>query len=423
MQDKDKKRDIIWNALGSLLYALSSMVLAFWVTRNGGMDEGGIFGFGFSTLGQQAFIIAYFGIRPLQITDTAGRYSFGAYRRIRSYTSLAALLFAVVYISALLISGSYGIYKSCVLFLLAAYKTADGYADVYESELQRAGRLYVGGRGLFFRSLASMAVFMLFMAFTKDLVIASAAGVIVQLLGCNIFDIAPFYRSVPPDQRKEDIGEGGIASLFKDSLPLFLSAFLDFYIFSSSKYAIDWFGTDSASGIFNILFMPTSFIYLASNFIIRPFMTELAAAFELRDSKSFMSMSKRLMAAVAVLMLTALLGVIVLGGPVLGILELMLGQGGSGILTERLGIFFLIILGGGIYAVNNLFYYMLVIMKRQRAIFIIYLLGAASAFFISSRMVATFGLAGAAWAYVMLMLIMLGCFMLVMLRALSSAFR
>ena len=39
------------------------------------------------------------------------------------------------------------------------------------------------------------------------------------------------------------------------SLPLFLSTFLDFYIFSSAKYAIDWFMNDGASGIFNILFI------------------------------------------------------------------------------------------------------------------------------------------------------------------------
>ena len=35
------KKDIIWNTLGSLIYALSSMVLAFIALRFAGPDDGG----------------------------------------------------------------------------------------------------------------------------------------------------------------------------------------------------------------------------------------------------------------------------------------------------------------------------------------------------------------------------------------------
>ena len=67
--DHKERQNVIWNTVGSGVYALASMVLAFIVMRMAGEDEGGIFGFGFSTYGQQMFIIAYFGIRPFQITD------------------------------------------------------------------------------------------------------------------------------------------------------------------------------------------------------------------------------------------------------------------------------------------------------------------------------------------------------------------
>ena len=50
--ENNQKKDFLWNAVGSLLYALASIVLAFAVIRIAGDDEGGIFGFGFSTLGQ-----------------------------------------------------------------------------------------------------------------------------------------------------------------------------------------------------------------------------------------------------------------------------------------------------------------------------------------------------------------------------------
>ena len=74
-----EKENMIWNMTGSFFYAFASMVLSFLVLRIAGEEQGGIFSFGFSTLGQQMFIVAYFGIRPFQITDGTGEYSFGDY--------------------------------------------------------------------------------------------------------------------------------------------------------------------------------------------------------------------------------------------------------------------------------------------------------------------------------------------------------
>ena len=67
------------------------MVLAFLVMRIAGEEEGGVFAFGYSTLGQQMFIVAYFGLRPFQITDGAREYRFGDYLRHRYLTCGLAL--------------------------------------------------------------------------------------------------------------------------------------------------------------------------------------------------------------------------------------------------------------------------------------------------------------------------------------------
>ena len=87
-----QKADVIWNILGSGVYAAASMVLAFVVMRLAGEDDGGIFSLGFSALGQQLFIVAYFGIRPFQITDGKKEYSFGDYLNLRFVTVGLAIL-------------------------------------------------------------------------------------------------------------------------------------------------------------------------------------------------------------------------------------------------------------------------------------------------------------------------------------------
>lgn len=82
--DHINRANVVWNIAGSFVYAFASMVLSFLVIRLAGEEQGGIFSFGFSTLGQQLFLVAYFGIRPFHITDGAGEYTFGDYREHRN---------------------------------------------------------------------------------------------------------------------------------------------------------------------------------------------------------------------------------------------------------------------------------------------------------------------------------------------------
>ena len=77
--DNVARANVVWNIAGSFVYAFASMVLSFLVIRMAGEEKGGIFSFGYSTLGQQLFLVAYFGIRPFQITDGKGEYSFKEY--------------------------------------------------------------------------------------------------------------------------------------------------------------------------------------------------------------------------------------------------------------------------------------------------------------------------------------------------------
>ena len=149
------RANVVWNIAGSFVYAFASMVLSFLVIRLAGEEKGGIFSFGFSTLGQQLFLVAYFGIRPFHITDGAGEYTFGDYREHRIVTCLIALAFGAVFMmirhgAYLRGIGDYNGEKCTILLLLIVYKVIDGYADVYESEFQRQGSLYLTGKSNFF---------------------------------------------------------------------------------------------------------------------------------------------------------------------------------------------------------------------------------------------------------------------------------
>ena len=335
--DKEKQ-NILWNMAGSFCYAFASMVLSFLVMRLAGEDDGGIFAFGYSTFGQQMFILAYFGIRPFQITDGDQEYRFGDYLHHRYLTCAAALAVGLVY----LLASGYTARKAAVIFLLVCYKVADGFADVYESEFQRNGNLHLTGKSNTFRTLLSVGTFLGALLAGGDLLGACGAAVAAQIGGIFLFDVVVLRRLEGVDYTWD---KGRMGALTGGTFLLFVSVFLDFYIFSAAKYSIDAHLNDAASGYFNIIFMPTSVINLAAGFVIRPVLTALT---DMWNGRRFDAFAKKLLGISRIIGALSILAVALtagLGRPVLWVLEQILGSGYEGKLTQNHIPFILIVMG------------------------------------------------------------------------------
>ncbi len=410
-----EKRNMLWNMIGSFLYALASMVLTIAVVQIAGEDEGGIFAFGYSTFGQHMFMVAYFGMRPFQITDTGRRYTFGEYVRLRKITCLAAVLFGFCYVF-LFRKDAYSAHKALAVFLLVLDKVIDGYADTYEAEFQRDGRLYLTGKSNAFRTILSVGTFLAVLSASGRLLPAAAAAVCAQLLGLFLFCLS-VIRLVPRTRDSAaqaafvpaadwEVHPGKCFSLFQENIVLFLSVILDFYIFSAAKYAIDSHMADKYQAVFAAIFMPTSVINLVAGFVIRPYITRLSLEWEKTQKQAFGRTVMRLAAVIAGLTLLALGGAALLGIPVLLIL-----YGNLAYMLKDLRLpLLLIILGGAFNAYINLFYYTLVIMDKKQLIFAGYAGAALLAMLISPAAVKSAGVAGGAFSYMILMAVLAVCF-------------
>lgn len=389
--------------IGSLVYAGSSMILTALVNHLIGTEQGGIFGFAFSTFGQQMFLVAYFGMRPLQSTDTSQSYTFSEYRLARFATCSMAVIFGICYIifNTLSPSAGYTSQKALVVFLMVLYKVLDGFADVYESEFQRNGRLYLTGQAMAFRTLLSVFCFLGTLAVTRELVFSCVVAVLSQGAGILLFD-KRMAESVPGMVFTRTPGRQW--KLLQDSFLLFLSVFLDGLIFAMAKYAVDARMTSTDNAVFVAIFMPTSVINLAANFVIRPFLTRMSYQWEERNFVELRTGLKKLSGIIFLLTVIAMAGAWAIGVPVLGaISNVELKPYKSGLLF--------IVLGGGFFAVMNLFYYVLVIMKKQKGIFFGYVPVCILSFFLSFWLVGVGGINGAAFSYMLEMLILMLCFM------------
>lgn len=395
-----EKRNMSWNMLGSFLYAFASMALTMAVIQIVGGEQGGIFTFAFTAFGQQMFTVAYFGIRPFQITDVENRYRFGDYLRLRYVTSAAALAIGIGFV---LMNGGYTAEKAWVVFLMVCYKVIDGFADTYEAEFQRSGRLYLTGKSNTFRTLLSVGSFITALLATKNLVFAGAVAVTAQVAGVLLFDVAVIGAL---DNIDWDWDKKACADLAKSCVLLFFSVFLDFYIFSAAKYAIDGNLDSVAQAVYGAIFMPTSVINLVAGFVIRPFLTKLSLYWELRDLRKFGGIIGRIFLVILGLTVLATGGAALLGIPVISLLYPNLR---AALASCRLPLV-MIILGGGFNAWMNLFYYTLVIMKRQRRIFAGYVVVCLTAVVISPVFVRRGGILGGAASYLLLMVLLAGCF-------------
>ena len=382
------KKNVFWNMVGSLLFALASIVLFAAATRATGEYYGGIFSIAFTT-GQQLLTIGYYEVRPFQVTDVSGQYSFPEYLSARAVTSAAMAVAGIVYV---LVTGP-DFVKGTVILLMCLYKMVDGIADVFEGEFHRRGRLDIAGKSMAFRTAFSGGVFILTVILSRDIVIASAAAVAAAVFAFAVFDLVLIGEFEPLQFSR---AWNRVLSLLKDCFFLFVGSFLYLYICNASKYAIDAHMTAEAVTYYTDIYLPTSTINLLSGFIFKPLLTVMGISYEMGEWKRFRSIVGRLLIGIVGLTAVCCLGAFLLGVPVLFFIF------GQDLAPYRMALVILI-LGGGFNAAAMLLYYALTTMRRQRQILFCYGAAFLAALAVPSILVKQFGINGGALGYTLVM--------------------
>lgn len=386
--NKDRS-GFVWNIIGSTIYAAANMLFGTTAMRILGADLGGLFFFAFSTIGQHIFIVAYFGMRPLQITDMDFGHSFGDYKKFRYITCAAAFLCAVIF--AVIYAGL--TLKTTTIIIMAIYKILDAIADVYECEYQREGRLDLTGKSLTIRTLFVAVCFVVAMLLTGDLVISCVTMVVALTIAILVYCVSQMKRFATVDYT---IHRGTTKDLFEDGRWLFLTAFFDLYVLAASKYAIDYTCSAEVSGYYSTIFAPTNVVFMMANFIIRPVLTDLSALYEKGDWDAMKKIAIKIGTMIAGLTIFGMVFSWLLGVQCLTIL--VGAETGAALMNYRLALV-IIIAGGGMYALLSLFYYILIVLKKQKQICIIYAIAVVPTFIICKLFVDWWSLTGGAIAY------------------------
>lgn len=390
----------LWNITASIANAgLSVLILAI-ATRMLNNNDTDIFSIAWS-ISQLMATVGTYQIRTYQATDVEENFKFSQYVIFRIITVGIMMIASVVYIGV----KRYDAYKGMIVLILCLFRAVDAIADVYEGWFQQKERLDLAGKACTYRVLFALVGFGISLIITRNMLIACIILVISYIVCFVLYDIR--YCRVVPELKENRINGKNVRWIIKlalEGFPLFFNAFLMMSISNAPKMALDTAIANNQiqvgiQTVFNILFMPASFLTLAY-IVFRPLLTKMAIYWNNNKIQKFLKIVFLIVGCLLGTAVVLLVGCAILGIPVLSILY--------AIDLKDYKMELLIIVAGGCFCTfSYVFDNALVVIRRQYMLVLSYIISWIYIKLTVTMYVDKYGMLGAAIAYATCMLVFL----------------
>lgn len=399
-KESNAKDNYLWYALGSIFFALSSLVMTIAVSRTVGEQIGGMFSIGLS-LSQIFMTVVGYEVRIYQVTDVKKEFSFEQYFTFRVLMCVLGVVAAVGYP----LINNYSPLKLKIVFLMCVYKIIEAFADVFEGEFQKENRIDIVGKSMLFRTVFSVIGLIVSLAISRNVVLSLVIMIVVEILCVILLNLMPVtvFSKV-----RFIVDMKSIIKLLMICGPLALSSFVNTYILNCSKLAIDNTMSDEYQLYYSAVFMPNMVINLFSGIIFKPMQVSMAVSYDRKQYKEFSNVIFKMIGIISAFTLLCVMGAYLLGIPVL---SFMYGVE----LKPYKNVLLLLLVAGGINAINVILYYVLTIIRKQNLIAIIYLIVAGVSLLFVEKVTRIHGLTGAAVSYMVLVAMVMVLFALCIL--------
>ncbi len=241
------------------------------------------------------------------------KFSFNDYISLRIFTSIISLL---LLLSFSLIS-DFNTYKVLVIMFIMLFRSVEAISDCYYGMEQKNEHLYDAGISLSIKAILGLLVFIIIDYLTKNLLLAILGIVIVNLLLFVIYDMNKSRIFI---NNKIKFTNKNFKKILIVTFPIFVFSFLSIYLTNCQKYVLTYFVSDELQTIFGILIMPATVLSLAGSYIIMPFVNKLTLLFNTKKINDFNKLVSKLLLALIIIGLLALVVCWFLGIPVLSII-------------------------------------------------------------------------------------------------------
>lgn len=395
-----KKKIYIWNTLGGIVNSGLSIIAIMLINRISNQYSAGLFSLGFAN----AMLLQHVGSfdsRSLQCADARNRFKFSDYFIFRLITCMLMVISTIAFI----ILNQYDWQRALITILLVGFCFFTNISDIFQGLAQKYERLDTSGQSMVLRTVGGLFLFGLILSGTKNIFWSSLGLILAQIVVIVLFDI-PRTRNFEKATLQFD--KNNIRMLFKLTLPLFLSLFLQVYIYNMPKYAIDKYLSMEMQNVYAILFMPASVISLCGNFIFRPVLTRLSQLWSQGEYENVIRMSIKRILVLLVLTVILAFGAYFVGPPLLSIFYGTDVRPYSTVLV-------VIMIGGGFSGISTLLYFMAAAVGSQYKMLGCYIFAFLASMITSPFLVQSIGLLGAAFSY-LLACVILNLQMILMIR-------
>ncbi|MDD6328382.1 MAG: lipopolysaccharide biosynthesis protein [Lachnospiraceae bacterium] len=396
LNSKDiQKNSFIWNMIGSMLMAFQSVIMLTILTRFLSLYDAGVFTIAYASA--NLFLnIGKYGMRNYQVSDVNRQSSFSDYLVSRIFTTFVMIIVSIVYVEIVSNTNDYSSTKSFTIFWMCLFKVVDSIEDVYLGMYQQENRLDVAGKILTIRMVITIALFGICLVVTGNLLNSLIISTIATS-ACLLYLIVITISNFP--SAKWNLNFKSVLSLLSKSFPLFLGAFLAFYIGNAPKYAIDSQLSDELQACYGFIAMPVFVIGLLNSFIFNPMIAKMSLQWKEQDRASFFKSFKLQLVLITAITFICEVGAFLLGIPVL---SLLYNTDLSAYKNELL----VLLLGGGFLALSGLLVTVITIIRFQKSLALGYIFVSVMAYFLCPVFVKKYQLMGASALYTILMVIL-----------------
>ena len=304
------RKNILWNAVGNLIYMFCQWLITVLVTRLGTFEEAGILSIAMSV--SAIFqTLAMFGIRNFQVSDVEERYSDTNYVTFRVLTCTVAPIACAVFS---LIAGYRGrAILAILLFML--FRLAENFADVFHGIAQKNGRLDIAGKSFAIKGCGALAAFLGGYLAVGELCAAIGCMAAFSILSTLLYDMPAVSRLA--SYRLLVLRDTRIAQLAAETAPLCVYLLLNVAIMTLPKLILERSCGEELLGAYSSIFAPALLIQAVMGYVYTPFATSFGACRAAGDRRGFLLLFAKLTAVIAALTAIMLPTAYFLGEPLL----------------------------------------------------------------------------------------------------------
>lgn len=387
---KIKNNNFLWNMIGTSFNAFTSLFLMIIITRINGINDAGVFTYAFS-IACLFYIIGVYSGRTYQITENNDNFTNTEYFYLKIISCFVMLVVGILFIFI----NHFNFYKSMILFVLIIFKLLEAFSEYSYAVIQSKNELYKVGKSLFYKFILGISLFVLIDYITKNLLLSLIPLVVANIIFIYLYDLKSINKY---NFKIEKFNKQKILLLLKNGFYAFGFSFLTIFVINVQKYVMGRLLTDDLQAIYGIIIMPATVFALFGQFMIQPYLVKLKELLNL-DLIGFRKLVKNLLFVFFIIGLVVLIIAYFLGIPVLNILYNLN-------LNIYLVDFIIILVGAILYGISLIISTALTTMRKTFVQLIIYFITSIFSYFISIKLMKMYEIRGAAWAYLLTMLLL-----------------